>query len=72
MYGLDNGFYAFAFAARIIAGEPAVPDTGEIAEVVWLDARDLPQPQSNLLRYAMPDALAGRRGVVRTRLPRVS
>ena len=72
VYGLDNGFYAYAFAAVIVAGEPSVPATGEIAEVVWHDARDLPRPRSNILHYAVADAVAGARGVIRTNLPRVS
>ena len=72
VYGLDTGFFAFAFAARIVNGEPAVPATDEIADVVWWDAHALPHPRSNLLHYALPDALDGARGVVRANLQRVS
>jgi hypothetical protein len=55
-----------------VRGEPAVPPTDEIADVVWWDAHALPEPRTNVLHYALPDALAAARGVVRTNLPRVS
>ncbi len=72
LYGLENGFFAYAFAARVVRGEPAVPPTGEIAAVEWCDPRHLPQPRSNILHYAVSDAVAGARGVVRANLPRIS
>jgi 8-oxo-dGTP diphosphatase len=71
-YGLDNGFAASAFRCVIIDGTPALPSTGEIAEVRWWPATDLPGPRSNILHYAFPDALAGRRDVVLIDLPAVS
>jgi ADP-ribose pyrophosphatase YjhB (NUDIX family) len=71
-YGLDNGFSAVAFLCSIADGTPAVPATGELAEVRWWPAARLPWPRSNLLHYAVPDAVAGRRGVERVGLPRVS
>jgi ADP-ribose pyrophosphatase YjhB (NUDIX family) len=71
-YGLDNGFSAAAFLCSITEGEPAVPPTGEIAEVRWWPGAELPWPRSNLLHHALPDALAGRRNVRRAGLPRVS
>jgi ADP-ribose pyrophosphatase YjhB (NUDIX family) len=71
VYGLATGFFVFGFAARIVRGEPAVPPTDEIADVVWWDARALPEPRSNILHYAVPDAVAGARGLVRTNLPRL-
>lgn len=71
-YGLDNGFSAAAFLCSITEGQPADPATGEIAEVRWWPADRLPWPRSNLLHYAMPDAIAGRRDVHRVGLPRVS
>jgi 8-oxo-dGTP pyrophosphatase MutT (NUDIX family) len=71
-YGLDNGFTAVAFVCSIVEGEPAVPPTGEIAEVTWSPATQLPSPRSNILHYAVPDAVAGVRGVQRAGLPRVS
>jgi hypothetical protein len=39
---------------------------------VWWEPRALPEPRSNILHYAAPDALAGVRGVVRDNLARVS
>jgi 8-oxo-dGTP diphosphatase len=71
-YGLDNGFSASAFRCSIIEGTPAVPPTGEIAEVRWWPASKLPWPRSNVLHYAVPDALAGRRDVQLVGLPRIS
>jgi 8-oxo-dGTP diphosphatase len=48
-------------------------ETGaELSDVCWLAPLEIPQPQSNILHYALPDALAGRRGVDRDALPRVS
>lgn len=69
-YGLDNGFSAAAFLCSIAEGEPAVPATGEIAEVRWWPADQLPWPRSSVLHYAVPDAVAGRRDVQRVGLPR--
>jgi 8-oxo-dGTP diphosphatase len=71
-YGLDNGFTAVAFICSIVDGEPVVPPTGEIAEVRWWPVTQLPSPRSNILHYAVPDAVAGLRGVQRIGLPRVS
>jgi len=71
-YGLDTGFTAVAFVCSIVEGEPAVPPTDEIAEVGWWPATQLPSPRSNILHYAVPDAVAGVRGVQRSGLPRVS
>ena len=71
-YGLENGFSAAAFLCSIAEGDPKVPATGEIAEVRWWPADRLPCPRSNLLHYAVPDAVAGRRNVRRVGLPRVS
>lgn len=71
-YGLDNGFSAAAFLCSIAEGSPAVPTTGEIADVMWWPSAQLPWPRSNLLHYAVPDAVAGRRNVRRVGLPRVS
>jgi hypothetical protein len=71
-YRLDNGFEVHAFRCTIVAGEPACPATGEIAAVEWHDAAALPAPRSNILHYALADALAGRRAVVRTGLVRIT
>jgi 8-oxo-dGTP pyrophosphatase MutT (NUDIX family) len=71
-YGLDNGFTATAFLCSITVGVPAVPPTGEIEDVRWWPATQLPSPRSNILHYALPDALAGRRDVQRVGLRRIS
>ena len=34
-YTFDDRFRAYVFRCRIVRGEPAVPTTGEIAEVRW-------------------------------------
>src|SRR4051794_21823669 len=56
-YVFVDGFTAYAFAATIVDGVPVVPDTGEIAEVEWAPPEALPMPRSNVLHYAVPDAL---------------
>ena len=71
-YGLDNGFSVSAFVCSITEGEPVVPETGEIADVRWWPAPQLPWPRSSVLHYAVPDAVAGRRGVQRAGLLPVS
>jgi 8-oxo-dGTP diphosphatase len=71
-YSLDSGVTATAFVCSITHGEPAVPDTGEIADVRWWPPAQLPWPRSNILHYAVPDAVAGRRGIERVGLPRIS
>lgn len=70
-YQLDNDFSVFAFRCTIVEGTPAVPPTGEIAEVIWHAADELPSPRSNVLHYSVPDAVAGRQGLVR-QVPRLS
>jgi hypothetical protein len=42
-----------------------LPEGDEIIEVGWFDPDDLPDPITNLLRYVLPDARAGRRGICR-------
>jgi 8-oxo-dGTP pyrophosphatase MutT (NUDIX family) len=71
-YGLENGFEAYAFVCELASGTPSLQPTGELTEVCWLTPADIPQPQSNILHYALPDALAGKRGVQLDALPRVS
>ena len=56
---------AFAFRCRIQSGQPAVPPTGEIAQIGWFDPAELPSPLTNLLPRVLPDALGGAYGVVR-------
>jgi 8-oxo-dGTP diphosphatase len=72
LYQLENGFLVHLFRCRILEGAPAVPATGEIAEVGWFDTGALPAPATNILHHALPDALAGERGVVRTGLRRLN
>lgn len=43
----------------------SVPNPGEIAELRWFDPRSLPFPTSNVLPWAVADAAAGRRGMIR-------
>ena len=71
-YALDSGVTAASFLCSIIEGAPAVPHTDEIAEVKWWPATEIPWPRSNLLHYAVPDAVGGLRGVERVGLPRIS
>jgi 8-oxo-dGTP pyrophosphatase MutT (NUDIX family) len=71
-YRVDNGIESHAFICEIVAGEPALQPTDELSVVCWLEPAEIPQPQSNVLHYALPDALAGRRNVERDNLPRVS
>jgi 8-oxo-dGTP diphosphatase len=72
LYRLEDGVSVHLFRCRIVAGTPTVPDTHEIAEVAWYAPDVLPAPVTNVLHHALPDALAGRRGVVRTGLPRLN
>jgi 8-oxo-dGTP pyrophosphatase MutT (NUDIX family) len=68
MYTVRNPVHTllcFAFRCEITGGEPAVPDTGEIAEVEWFDPHAPPEPRTNTLGPALEDALAGRLAVAR-------
>jgi ADP-ribose pyrophosphatase YjhB (NUDIX family) len=56
---------AFAFRCRIESGQPAVPPTGEIAQVGWFDPGDPPSPLTDLLPRVLPDAVGGAYGIVR-------
>lgn len=71
-YQLDNGFTAYVFRCTLVEGTPALPATREIAEVVWNRVDDLPSPRSNVLHYAVPDALLERRNLIRRGLPRLT
>lgn len=71
-YTLDNGFSIHAFLCAVVGGEPTVPDTGEIEHVEWHPYDSLPRPRSNILHYAVPDAVRGARDLVRQNLPRIS
>ncbi len=59
-----NPWMTFALRSEIEHGQPAVPNSGEIAEVAWFDPYQLPSPLTNLVPYALPDALRGARGIV--------
>jgi 8-oxo-dGTP diphosphatase len=72
VYRLENGFTATLFGCSIASGEPVRPESGEIAEVGWFSPDAIPEPTSNLLHHALPDIVAGRRGVFRDDLPRIN
>ncbi len=69
-YGLDNGFLVHLFNGRVVAGEPELQPGGELSELRWLPPDLIPERRSNALRHGLPDALAGRRDVVRENLAR--
>jgi 8-oxo-dGTP diphosphatase len=68
----DSSLVVHVFRCAILGGTPRVPETGEIAAVRWWPPDTLPWPQTNALYHALPDALAGRTGVERHGLPRVT
>jgi ADP-ribose pyrophosphatase YjhB (NUDIX family) len=55
----------FVFAARIVAGEPAVPPGGEIGDLGWFAPDALPAPMTRTAPAAVADAAAGARGAFR-------
>ena len=71
VYRLGIGFSATLFGC-CASGDPVRPESGEIAEVGWFPADEIPKPTTNLLHYALPDIVAGRRGVFRDNLPRIN
>ncbi len=64
-YSESERSLAFAFHCEIEDGQPAVPPSGEIAEVGWFDPNDLPAPLTNLAPHAIADAIRGEYGLVR-------
>ena len=72
IYRLEIGLTVHLFSAEILSGTPAVPPTGEIAEVGWFAPGAIPRPVTNILHHSLADVLAGRRGVVRLDLPRLN
>ena len=72
VYRLQRGLTVHLFGARIVSGTPAVPPTGEIAEVGWFSPGAIPDPVTNILRHSLADVLAGRTGLLRTDLPRLN
>jgi 8-oxo-dGTP pyrophosphatase MutT (NUDIX family) len=61
-----------AFRCAIVRGEPALQPTGELTAVEWRSPEAIPDPKSNVLHYALDDALAGRSNVELTGLRRVT
>ena len=61
----DHTLLCYVFLGTIERGLPAVPPTGEIAEVGWFDCDMLPEPRTSLVAPAVEDARAGLRGVAR-------
>jgi 8-oxo-dGTP diphosphatase len=72
IYRLVGGLAVFLFRCSLEDGEPALPRTGEIAEVNWFARDEIPEPSSNLLHHSLEDVVERRRGVVRDRLPRIN
>ena len=62
--GRTEPWLSYCFAGRVV-GTPALPGTGEIADLGWFAPGALPTPITNLLRYVIADAVAQARGVVR-------
>ena len=61
----DDALLTFVFRATIVAGEPALQDDGEIAEVGWFATDALPSPMTNTGPHAVADAARGELGVFR-------
>jgi 8-oxo-dGTP diphosphatase len=49
-----------------IAGGSLRPNEGEIADIAWIDPDALPEPLTNVAPVAIPDAVHGVRGAVRS------
>lgn len=71
-YTTVDGFTVYVFRCAIVEGVPCVPATGEIAEIRWAPPEGLPRPRSNVLHYAVPDAVLGLRDLERVGLPLTS
>jgi hypothetical protein len=67
-----SALIAHLFRCTLLAGTPALPDTGEIADLARWPVDGLPTPKTNLLHHGMPDALARRTAVERSGLPRIT
>jgi 8-oxo-dGTP pyrophosphatase MutT (NUDIX family) len=61
-----------AFRCTIVNGEPTLQPTGELTAVEWFAPIEIPDPRSNVLHYALDDAVSGRRGLARTGLARIN
>lgn len=55
----------FIFAGRIVSGEPAVPASGEVAELRWFAPEALPDRMTHMGPIAISDAVSGGCGVFR-------
>jgi 8-oxo-dGTP pyrophosphatase MutT (NUDIX family) len=60
----ERMFDVYAFRCDF-EGDAAIVDGGEISDLTWADPLDLPTPMTNIVAAAVPDAIAGNRGVVR-------
>jgi 8-oxo-dGTP diphosphatase len=60
----DHVFDVYAYLCDY-EGEPSIASPGEITDVIWADTQALPTPMTNIVAAAVPDALAGNRGLVR-------
>lgn len=69
-YGLDNGFLVHLFRGHIDGEEPKLQPGGELSDLRWFPPDLIAEPQSNALRHGLPDAIAGRRNIVRVNLER--
>ena len=72
-YSFDNNdrqpyLAMYAFLCEIVSGIAVVRAPHEISQIGWFDALALPSPLENVAPQAIPDALAGKFGTVRTNL----
>jgi 8-oxo-dGTP diphosphatase len=61
-----------AFRCMIERGRPTLQPIDELSAVEWFAPDEVPQPRSNVLHYALADAQAGQRDVVRKELARIT
>lgn len=59
-----TGLSVTALLGEIVSGVPHAAAVGEIAEVGWFDAGDLPMPVANTVRVFAGPAARGERGLV--------
>lgn len=62
--GRMEPWLGFCFAGEV-TGMPALPSSGEIADIGWFPPDELPSPITNLLKHVLPEARAQARGVCR-------
>jgi ADP-ribose pyrophosphatase YjhB (NUDIX family) len=68
----DSSLTCHVFRCAIVQGKPEAQPGDEIAEARWVPPDALPSPRTNALHHALEDVLAGRTGVARSNLPRIS